>query len=185
MTMSPGRNCAREEMLDISFERGTLQGFFNHHRGLYAAQGDGADDRDVAATLFKAFVDDSALGARGACGVRVIFRWMPNSSRNQRRRAGSVGCKAWKAARCWASASAARRVFFDGQVEFTQRRPDGGQTDFEATLPPHEGLQFLQGRVWVRGHALRQLQQFGVIKQGINPPTVWQGRQIARSPGVT
>jgi hypothetical protein len=62
-----GAQLRDEEMLDISFERVTIQGSFNHQRSLYAAQGDGADDRDVAAPLFKAFVDDRALAARGAC----------------------------------------------------------------------------------------------------------------------
>ena len=60
-----GAQLGDEKMLDVSFERGTIQDSFNHHRSLYAAQGNRSDDGDVTAAFFKAFIDDGALPPRG------------------------------------------------------------------------------------------------------------------------
>lgn len=58
-------------------------------------------------------------------------------------------------ARACGSASAARRVFFDGELEGFKSRPDRGQTDLYPTVSSHEGLEFFESRVRRLRHEVR------------------------------
>ena len=84
-------------MFDIGFQGIAIQGPFDHHRGLHAAQGNRSDDGDVGAAFFEAFVDHGALAARGT-GVRASHIQMdaelikkPEATRRERGLQGLKG----------------------------------------------------------------------------------------------